>query len=374
MEGVDVGVGEAFGQEPSTPGADVGGPHRAELHRPERRPDPLELGLSLTHGRGPVAAVALQPGVGPFVDRRTGQPRIDVHAGHELAGLIVEPVLRVDLAGEVPGVLPTIVVAVVNPPLTARPLDDARHARVLPIRRSPSGRPPSSARPLPGSAGAARSGSTPAGLPAAYAAVYVQLGYAATVHTAHGMTVDTSHTVLAGATTARRGATDPAARLHDAAPYLRERAGLITALAERVALDTAASEDTSGWTNGLTPRLHGELAVWRAAHGIADTDPEPTGRHHDDDRGAGISATLTAASDAALTGHRAHRSTGPTTSLPGFFATQARCGPGSPNCRRPGADVPALIRQALAEPRALPAEDPADALWWRIVGADFAGS
>lgn len=200
-----------------------------------------------------------------------------------------------------------------------------------------------------------------------------RLGYAATVHTAHGMTVDTSHTVLAGATTARRGATDPAARLHDAAPYLRGRAGLIAALAERVALDTAASEDTSGWTNGLTPRLHGELAVWRAAHGIADTDPEPTGRHHDDDRGAGISATLTAASDAALTGHRAHRSSGPTTSLPGFFATQARCGPGSPNCRRPGADVPALIRQALAEPRALPAEDPADALWWRIVGADFAG-
>ena len=33
-------------------------------------------------------------------------------------------------------------------------------------------------------------------------------------------------------------------------------------------------------------------------------------------------------------------------------------------------DVPELVRKALADPRPLPAENPADALWWRIVGTD----
>ena len=33
-------------------------------------------------------------------------------------------------------------------------------------------------------------------------------------------------------------------------------------------------------------------------------------------------------------------------------------------------DVPELIQQALADPRPLPVENPADALWWRIVGSD----
>ncbi len=33
-------------------------------------------------------------------------------------------------------------------------------------------------------------------------------------------------------------------------------------------------------------------------------------------------------------------------------------------------DVPELIEKALADPRPLPAENPADALWWRVVGSD----
>lgn len=304
-------------------------------------------------------------------------------------------------------------------------------------------------------------------LPAAYVAQHVQLGYAATVHTAQGMTVDASHTVLSGeesrqllyvalsrgrvenhlylasgtadvdesglptalpptplqtlrgilardgaqvsATTTHREATDPAARLHDAVlryddavtlaaqrryldldegtfgpgplpwlhgipsklgqdpewgGYLRERSELISALAQEV---EAAADPAAPWADGLAPALVRDVAVWRAAYGIPDSDARPSGPpvdglgwHHQrnlnrqvqrliEDRvdwSAHLPVVVTSDKQAASLARRLD------------------------DLQRNRPDVAALIHQALAEPRPLPIENPADALWWRIVAAD----
>ncbi|MCZ4499982.1 MAG: primase catalytic core, N-terminal domain [Marmoricola sp.] len=307
-------------------------------------------------------------------------------------------------------------------------------------------------------------------LPAAYVAQHVQLGYAATVHTAQGMTVDTSHTVLNGeesrqllyvalsrgrvenhlylansnrdvegsglptalpptplqalrgilaqdgaqvsATTAHRDATDPAARLHDAVlryddalnvaaqrrhldleevtqgpsplpwlhgipselaedpewgEYLRERSQLISTLAHEV---EAFADPAAPRADVLAPPLVRALAVWRAAYGIPDSDLRPTGPptdglgwHHQRDLNRQaqrlvedrvdwfehLPADVTADSQSAALARR-------------LDDLQAR---------RP--DVALLIQRSLDQPRPLPVENPADALWWRIVAADAAG-
>lgn len=307
-------------------------------------------------------------------------------------------------------------------------------------------------------------------LPAAYVAEHVQLGYAATVHSAQGMTVDTSHTVLAGAetrqmlyvaltrgrmenhvylttptetepdalshadapstalearcaildrdgaqesaTTARRVAADPAGRLQEAvlrykdaltvtagtsvrdhthggigplpwlpavperlasdpewATYLRERTALIKDLAEKVALNDATGADPHPWADGLSGGIRAEVAVWRAAHAIADTDPRPTGPLPDDDHAAGyqydIDRRIRRSLDRAPTSSVDWNSQLPPEVLrsPGILRTRLT------ELHTSGADVPGLIAHAIAEPRPLPVENPGDAPWWRVVGA-----
>ncbi|MCW2855873.1 MAG: primase catalytic core, N-terminal domain [Marmoricola sp.] len=304
-------------------------------------------------------------------------------------------------------------------------------------------------------------------LPANYVAQHVQLGYATTVHTAQGMTVDTSHTVLSGeesrqllyvalsrgrvenhlylasdtgeveesglptalpptlvqtlrgilardgsqvsATTAHREATDPAGRLHDAvlryddamivaaqrhhvdlteitlgggplpwlhgipselaqdpewAKYLRERSQLISTLADevRVAADPAAP-----WADGLAPSLVRAVAVWRAAYGIPDSDPRPTGPttdglgwHHQRDLNRHVQRLVEDRVD--WSEHLPSTVTADTQS-----AALARR---LDDLQRRRPDVALLIQKSLDEPRPLPVENPADALWWRVVAAD----
>lgn len=304
-------------------------------------------------------------------------------------------------------------------------------------------------------------------LPAAYVAEHVQLGYAATVHSAQGMTVDTSHTVLNGsesrqllyvalsrgrvenhlylatdariddaglphqepaapldvlrailardgaqesATTARRDTSDPAARLHQAvlrycdgieaatkyrivdhgddrpgplpwlpaipqqladhptwATYLRERSDLVTMLAEKVAL--ASLTHLPRWSAALTPQLTTEIAVWRAASGVPDTDPRPTGPRVDG-RGWGYQRRLDRQVD-ELTGASTTATSAdqlPPTVRDDQFSAQLEHRLTELYRRR--RDLPALIQKALDDPRPLPAENAADALWWRVIAAD----
>ena len=149
--------------------------------------------------------------------------------------------------------------------------------------------------------------------------------------------------------------------------YLSERSDLIHQLADRV----AQHPPHAPWTDdGLPLALRSELSVWRAAFGIPDTDPLPTGpalpggtvsqQHH-------LNRKVRQALDRPQVGTidwsrhlppEVRRDSGA-----GVLRTKLTELHGS------GIDVPKLVETALAERRVLPVENPADALWWRIVGA-----
>lgn len=149
--------------------------------------------------------------------------------------------------------------------------------------------------------------------------------------------------------------------------YLRERGELVTSVADEVAL--AALTDPPTWADGLPPRLTTDVAVWRAAYGIPDNDLRPTGARVDgygwdhqrrlerqivEPLGTTTSADWTAQLPVAV--------------LEDLGAGRLRRRLEGLRQGRP--DVPDLIQQALDNPRQLPVENPADALWWRVVAAD----
>ena len=97
-----VGVPHPVTGELGTPRSHMRGTHRTEQHHAEPIFDPLDVRLGLSDGRVSVAAVALQPGVTPLPHREPGMSWCDVGAGEQPGGLLVDPLLGVDLAVEVP--------------------------------------------------------------------------------------------------------------------------------------------------------------------------------------------------------------------------------------------------------------------------------
>ena len=123
------------------------------------------------------------------------------------------------------------------------------------------------------------------------------------------------------------------------------------------------------WARHLTEPEHttlrGDLAVWRAAFAVPDSDHRPTGpgqlAHPGSRTPAGPS---TPARDA--TGHRERDASW---QLPDEVTADPPCPP-SPATHRPR-HAPASTSSSSStrpppKPRPLPAEAPADALWWRI--------
>lgn len=114
------------------PRLDVGMRDVDELHvRPSREyvlaKDPC---VPLTSRRLEVR-LPIEPPPCPFGGRDLALVRVDVQAGLHGGGDGVQPVLRVDLAGEVPRVLRAVRVAVPRTPLSVRTLRDVGHGALL---------------------------------------------------------------------------------------------------------------------------------------------------------------------------------------------------------------------------------------------------
>ncbi|SDT92411.1 MobF family relaxase [Gordonia westfalica] len=164
------------------------------------------------------------------------------------------------------------------------------------------------------------------------------------------------------------------------APYLTRRDALVTDLAAAVTERATAWDATTApmWARPLLladpdrgRELVAELAVFRAARGVDDTDRRPAGPRPDSIALARRHAALTERADALIT----------TTAEAARYADLARdldphllADPYWPEladhlslAARAGLDVDALARDALAD-NPLPTEMPAAALWWRLSG------
>ena len=164
------------------------------------------------------------------------------------------------------------------------------------------------------------------------------------------------------------------------APYLTRRGALVTDLAAAVTERAHAWDATTApvWARPLLladpergGELVAELAVFRAARGVDDTDRRPAGPRPDSIALARRHAALTKRADALIT----------TTAEAARYADLARdldphllADPYWPEladhlslAARAGLDVDALTRDALAD-NPLPTEMPAAALWWRLSG------
>jgi len=160
--------------------------------------------------------------------------------------------------------------------------------------------------------------------------------------------------------------------------YLHQRADQVTALADDVHSDavtwTAATAPAwaAGFTDDSTMRLRGDLAVWRAAFDVPDHDPRPTGppqpatdaAHHQTRLNHEVTRTL-------------HHDT-PTVALGRNIADRLppevlddpywpRLADRLTALHRDHVDIDGLV-QTASSGRPLPDEQPAAALWWRMVG------
>jgi DNA primase catalytic core len=155
--------------------------------------------------------------------------------------------------------------------------------------------------------------------------------------------------------------------------YLQTRASRVVALADQVRAEASdwslatAPEWAQRLTNPEHSNLRSDLAVWRAAYAVPNDDARGTGPHqlradarrHQDDLDHSLRR---------ITPRRRQR---------GWDELLPEKVTSDPHRRmltdhldafdRAGLNVPHLIKTALTEPRPLPTEVPADALWWRIV-------
>jgi DNA primase catalytic core len=155
--------------------------------------------------------------------------------------------------------------------------------------------------------------------------------------------------------------------------YLRARASRVVALADQVRAEAADWSPATApeWAQPLTDpehsNLRSDLTVWRAAYAVPDDDARGTGprqlgadaRRHQDEL------------------DNSFRRATPRPRRRGWDELLPEQVTSDPHRRmltdhldaldRAGLNVPHLIKTALAEPRPLPTEVPADALWWRIV-------
>ena len=162
-------------------------------------------------------------------------------------------------------------------------------------------------------------------------------------------------------------------------PYLNERAHLVAELAAQIAADARAWTPTSApdWAQPVldTARdadrdLVAELAVWRAATAVPDSDRRPTGPRR-------LAAAEKRAQDAL--DHRVgtilgdpRAATGRWTQLADRIDTRITTDPYWPtladrlsSAERAGIDITTLTRR-VAHDGPLPDEQPAAALWWRL--------
>ena len=153
--------------------------------------------------------------------------------------------------------------------------------------------------------------------------------------------------------------------------YLTARSDLVADLAGEVRHRATSTQDTPPWWPPgrplTTPDLLGDLAVWRAANAIPDSDHRPTGPtqpvkanavwQHDLDTRLGSSNTATLADWTSLI-----HTLGPRRS-PRRLHPTARRTPGRPLARA-GIDAHTLLHTTTGV--ALPDDHAASALWWRI--------
>jgi DNA primase catalytic core len=164
---------------------------------------------------------------------------------------------------------------------------------------------------------------------------------------------------------------DPLAHHHDWGDYLNRRHQAVVDLALQVRTHTAAAPTPPAWTPPgaarLDPDTLADLAVWRAAHGIPDSDTRPTGerqhgqaeRRHQTrlDRRVIDHLAPAAAEWTPLVTHHAPAVTGDPF-LPMLTHRLAQLS-------TVGLNAGQLLRSAAAE-GVLPDDHPAAALWWRI--------
>jgi DNA primase catalytic core len=157
-------------------------------------------------------------------------------------------------------------------------------------------------------------------------------------------------------------------------PYLLSRSDRVTGLAATVRSEAMAWTPTVAptWAAGFTAQEHAglraDLAVWRAAFAVPETESRPTGPFR-----PGASSTvhqrhLDQRARAVLGVHRPD----PTLldSLPADVRADeefARLAERLGALEGAHIDVASLLTEAVAQPNPLPDERPADALWWRIV-------
>jgi DNA primase catalytic core len=157
--------------------------------------------------------------------------------------------------------------------------------------------------------------------------------------------------------------------------FLRHRADQVTTAAAGVAANARAWTPSSapGWAAGLLDRdreLITDLAVWRTAHDVADTDHRPTGPRQPATADARAQRVLDRRTARALGNPEGATSRwrpvvaslDPRISSDPYWPTLAdRLSAAD----RAGIDVTALVK-AIGVERPLPDEQPAAALWWRL--------
>ncbi|WP_269779757.1 MobF family relaxase [Mycobacterium intracellulare] len=162
------------------------------------------------------------------------------------------------------------------------------------------------------------------------------------------------------------------------ATCLQQRAELVAELAEHIRT-TARAWDAATAPAWARPLLDGhtnllaEIAVFRAAHNVDPADTRITGPHQHATRSAVVQQAIHSRLDAALT-----REGADTTRWRQLTATLdphitedpfwPRLAIHLDGAARAGADVAALLRDAVSQHGPLPAEMPAAALWWRLAG------
>jgi conjugative relaxase-like TrwC/TraI family protein len=162
-------------------------------------------------------------------------------------------------------------------------------------------------------------------------------------------------------------------------PYLARRAGLATELADQVRATarswTAATAPP--WARGLFAHnripLMAEIAVFRAAHHVDMADSRVTGPNQHTARSRDYQRLIVGRLDTSM--RRDHPGVARWHTLAERIDPAITADPFWPRlathldeAARAGADIPALLAEAITTHGALPIELPAAALWWRLAG------
>lgn len=162
-------------------------------------------------------------------------------------------------------------------------------------------------------------------------------------------------------------------------PYLASRASLASGLADDIRATAKAwtASTAPAWARGLFAKnqtwLMSEIAVFRAAHNVDPADTRITGPRQHVTRAAQFQRLATDQLDASM--RREHpgvarwrtlaENIDPTITADPFWP---RLATHLDDAARAGADIPAMLAEAMATHGALPDELPAAALWWRLAG------